>query len=125
MTDSNIILSEDLLDILECDLEDYEEENNLSKKISKHSNLTKKVNELEETINNFIDIIDNIDEIEVECINDEEFSKTIEDIENMISNLDNEDCTGKLIEEYQKIHNKIRYAKEKCEETSLSITKIN
>ena len=68
--DSDIVLSDDLLDILETELEELDNEENLSEKISKHSKLNNEVERILELVNSFISTINEIDDGEIELIDE-------------------------------------------------------
>jgi hypothetical protein len=127
---TNIIedFTEDTIDILECDIEEYENETNFAEKISKHSNLNKKVSELINTVNGFIETIDEIDNIGIEELSDIEesdLSTTLNNIEKEIEELEDQEIIKTKIDMYQIILTKIKKAKAKCEESSLNSIRIN
>jgi oligoendopeptidase F len=128
--DSDIVLSDDLLDILETELEELDNEENLSEKISKHSKLNNEVERILELVNSFISTINEIDDGEIELIDeidDDSFniSDEIISIEKELEKLDIDDNMKKKLIDYKIINEKIRRAKKKVEESSVNIKVIN
>jgi hypothetical protein len=128
--DSDIVLSDDLFDILETELEELDNEENLSEKISKHSKLNNEVERILELVNSFISTINEIDDGEIELIDeidDDSFniSDEIISIEKELEKLDIDDNMKKKLIDYKIINEKIRRAKKKVEESSVNIKVIN
>lgn len=130
--DSDIVLSDDLLDILETELEECEEENNLSTKISKHVKLTDEVEKLIGLVNGFIKTIEEIDDNEIELIDDDiedigdgNIGDILDDISKELDGLNVDENIKKKIEDYRRISIKIRNAKNKVEDSAVNIKKIN
>lgn len=128
--DSDIVLSDDLLDILETELEECDEEKNLSKKITKHNKLNNEIDNLIKLVNSFIETIEDIDDKEIELIdeiddNDIVIGDSLDDISKELNELDIDDNLKKKIEDYRRINIKIKNAKKKVEESSVNIKKIN
>lgn len=123
MTDKKdtIVVSDDTFDLLEAEVDKFNETKSLSEKIEIHSQLSKKISLLEDEINGMIKIIDDIDK---EDINISDDTSGIE-IDDLIDEFDNEEILQKKLSCYIKMINKVKMCKKKCEKNTLSISRVN
>ncbi len=124
-------VSDDSLDYLDSQMDNFNETNNLGEKISIYDHLKESVNNLEKEVVDMLKIIDTVD---METFNNDdsnsENDKTdinddIANIEKMIEGLKEEEIMQIKIKHFERIADVVRKCKAKCHTNNMKITKCN
>ena len=144
-TNDKINISDDTLDELETEISKFKDTKDLSDKVKLYNKLDKTIDDLKTKANDFIKIIDNMDNLKgVDFLdiddeseedmdnyynnNDEDGNKMTEStiyIEKMVKKLNEEEILDSKIKLYGKIIRKIELAKSKCNINDINLFNIN
>lgn len=131
-------LSDDILDELDSQLDNFNETKNLGEKITIHSKLSETIENLENEINSMITLIEKEDQIylDSDLLNntdpqDDDYTDNLDDniinIERHLENMKSEEILQYKLKHYQRIIRIVQKSKEKigCTEKIMNVAKCN
>lgn len=128
-------VSDDTLDYLDTQVDEFNDTNNLTKKIAIHRNLQEITKSLIDEIDNMVEIIDNIDQTvlnsEFYDTNDNNDNKNndinddIINVEEMINNMEEEESMEIKISHYKRITDIVKKCRLKCDIDQMNILNVN
>ena len=127
-------VSDDTLDYLDTQVDEFNDTTNLTKKIAIHRNLQEITKSLINEIDNMVEIIDNIDQTvlnsEFYDTNDNDnknndINDDIINVEEMINNMEEEESMEIKISHYKRITDIVKKCRLKCDIDQMNILNVN
>lgn len=125
------LLSDDVIDYLDSEVDRLQETKNLGEKINIHAKLIDTVKVLEKEINEMVDMIDRIDlndnlKQSISCTNETtDINDDLVNLEKMMEDMDKEEVMQMKIKHYLRIVDIVKRCKAKCLENGMKVVKCN
>jgi hypothetical protein len=130
-------ISDDTFDFMESQVDTFNETKNLGEKIQIHSKLEESVKNLGREIDEMASILDN-DKLDTDAVNEDiakngsecndgstDINEDVINIEKILKDMKEEEIMQIKVLHYQKIIEKIKFCKSKCDSSKMRIAKCN
>lgn len=129
----NLPISDDTLDFLDAQVDEFNDTDNLSKKIAIHRQLEEVTKGLVQEIDGMVEIIDQVDQAflnsELVDVDDQSESTDVNDdivkLEKMVEGMKEADVMQVKIEHYKRITEAVKRCRAKCTADTMSVAKCN